>query len=177
MNLVLSIGTLRGGVPIQFIWPVTQSKEIRDKNLFKVKKITVYSKIAHIFVNSSSQNLTQSRRDFRLSGRPRLCEDARTRRRDADERANPFADDRSWELSTARLADRPRKPPQAGADAGTCSRDVADSRALARAGAGRRHDRRDPRDGARRRRHYLGRRDQAGELLEPLRHRAWRRRP
>ena len=45
MNLDLSIGTLRGGVPIQFIWPVTQSKEIRDKNLFKVKKITVYSKI------------------------------------------------------------------------------------------------------------------------------------
>ena len=45
MNHDLSIGTLRGGVPIQFIWPVTQSKEIRDKNLFKVKKITVYSKI------------------------------------------------------------------------------------------------------------------------------------
>jgi len=41
----LSIGTLDGRVPIQFIWLTAQSKEIGDKNLFKGQKITVLSKI------------------------------------------------------------------------------------------------------------------------------------
>ena len=47
---------------------------------------------------------------------------------------------------------------------------------LSRAGAGRRHAARDPRPGARRPRHHHRRRDAARELLQPLRHRARRRR-
>jgi hypothetical protein len=49
MDLDLSIGTLGGGVPIQFIWLVAQSKEIGDDRRRKPvqsQKITVYSKIA-----------------------------------------------------------------------------------------------------------------------------------
>ena len=55
-------------------------------------------------------------------------------------------------------------------------RHLAHPGAVARAGAGRRHDRRDPRDGARRHRHRHRRRDPPRELFEPLCARARRHR-
>ena len=54
---------------------------------------------------------------------------------------------------------------------------VARRARVSRPGAGRRDDPRDPRPGARRARHHHRRRDAAGELFQPLRHRARRRRP
>ena len=83
-------------------------------------------------------------------------------------------DHRGGQLSAARLARRPRDAVEgrpARADAG----DVADPRALPRAGAGRRHRRGHPGHGARRHRHHQRRRDPARELLEPLRDGARRR--
>ena len=77
----------------------------------------------------------------------------------------------------ARLAHRPRQARAADAAARARQGAVARRSRLAGAGAGRRDDPRDPRPGARRPRHHHRRRDAPRKLLQPLRHRARRRRP
>ena len=89
-------------------------------------------------------------------------------------RGAPPPDHGRGQLSAARLARRSRcarQPPSAShARAG----DLAAAARAPRAGAGRRDRRRDPRHGAGGDRHHHRRRDQARELLQPLRDRARR---
>ena len=80
-------------------------------------------------------------------------------------------------LSAARLADRPQQARRPLSAARARKGAVAGRARISRPGAGRRDHPGDPRPGARRARHHHRRRDAAGELFQPFRHRARRRRP
>ncbi len=84
------------------------------------------------------------------------------------------ADHRRRQLSSAGLAGRSRNAPRTRRAAHPCARHVAHCRPVAGAGAGRRHNPGDPRDGAGGDRHRNGRGDPAGELFRSFPRWRWR---